>query len=112
MKAHRIYLSSRTSTITAAIVLAALAIAAAVTPAFAAFPDKPIRWIAPSTPGGGTDTTTRIVAPKLSEILGQPVVVENRPGASGNIGVAIIAKAAPDGYTIGTCIASNASNVA
>ncbi len=83
-----------------------------LSPAVAAYPDKPIRWIVPSTPGGGTDTTTRIVVPKLSEILGQPIVVENRPGASGNIGVGVLAKAAPDGYTLGTCIASNASNVA
>ena len=85
---------------------------AVLSPATAAYPDKPIRWIVPSTPGGGTDTTTRIVVPKLSEILGQPIVVENRPGASGNIGVAVVAKAVPDGYTLGTCIASNASNVA
>jgi tripartite-type tricarboxylate transporter receptor subunit TctC len=85
---------------------------AVLSPASAAYPDKPIRWIVPSTPGGGTDTTTRIVVPKLSEILGQPIVVENRPGASGNIGVAVVAKATPDGYTLGTCIASNASNVA
>jgi tripartite-type tricarboxylate transporter receptor subunit TctC len=78
----------------------------------AGYPEKPIRWVVPSTPGGGTDTTTRIVAPKLSEILGQPVVIENRPGASGNIGAAVVAKAAPDGYTIVTCIASHASNAA
>lgn len=94
-------------------IAAVLAVLAFLPPAFAAgFPEKPIRWIVPSTPGGGTDTTTRIVAPKVSEILGQPVVVENRPGASGNIGAAVLAKAAPDGYTIGTCIASHASNVA
>lgn len=96
----------------AAGIAAVLAVVAAAPPAFAAYPDKPIRWVVPSTPGGGTDTTTRIVAPKLSEILGQPVVVENRPGASGNIGAAVVAKAAPDGYMIVTCIASHASNVA
>ncbi len=89
-----------------------LAVFIALSPVFAAYPEKPIRWIVPSTPGGGTDTTTRIVVPKLSEILGQPVIIENRPGASGNIGVAVVAKAAPDGYTLGTCIASNTSNVA
>lgn len=82
-------------------------------PAHAAgYPEKPIRWVVPSTPGGGTDTTTRIVAPKLSEILGQPVVIENRPGASGNVGAAVVAKAQPDGYTLVTCIASHASNAA
>ena len=89
-----------------------LAVFIALSPVFAAYPEKPIRWIVPSTPGGGTDTTTRIVVPKLSEILGQPVIIENRPGASGNIGVAVVSKAAPDGYTLGTCIASNTSNVA
>ncbi|MHB8769869.1 MAG: Bug family tripartite tricarboxylate transporter substrate binding protein [Syntrophales bacterium] len=93
-------------------IVAAFALFALLSPAVAAYPDKPIRWIVPSTPGGGTDTTTRIVVPKLSEILGQPIVIENRPGASGNIGVAVVAKAAPDGYTLGTCIASNTSNVA
>jgi tripartite-type tricarboxylate transporter receptor subunit TctC len=93
-------------------IVAVLTVFAVLSPAFAAYPDRPIRWIVPSTPGGGTDTTTRIVVPKLSEILGQPIVVENRPGASGNVGAAVIAKAAPDGYTLGTCIASHASNVA
>lgn len=102
-------LAQRSLTVAAAVVFIVISL---LSPAAAAYPDKPIRWIVPSTPGGGTDTTTRIVVPKLSEILGQPIVVENRPGASGNIGVGVLAKAAPDGYTLGTCIASNASNVA
>jgi len=94
-------------------ILAVLVVHTVSIPAFAAgYPEKPIRWIVPSTPGGGTDTTTRIVAPKLSEILGQPVVIENRPGASGNVGAAFVAKAPPDGYTLVTCIASHASNAA
>lgn len=78
----------------------------------AAYPDKPLRWVVPSSAGGGTDTTTRIVAPKLAEALGQQIVIENRPGASGNIGAEYVARAAPDGYTLLTCIASNASSVA
>jgi tripartite-type tricarboxylate transporter receptor subunit TctC len=94
-------------------ILAVLVHFAMLPPVFAAgYPEKPIRWVVPSTPGGGTDTTTRIVAPKLSEILGQPVVIENRPGASGNVGAAFVAKMPPDGYTLVTCIASHASNAA
>ena len=65
------------------------------------YPDKPIRLIVPYPPGASTDTLGRTVAHKLSESLGQSVVVENRTGASGNIGSEIVAKAPPDGYTIG-----------
>jgi tripartite-type tricarboxylate transporter receptor subunit TctC len=65
-----------------------------------AYPDKPIRLIVTYPPGGSTDTVGRAVAHKLSEILKNPVVVENRAGASGTIGVAHAAKAAPDGYTL------------
>ena len=112
MKSTIIRLGYATPLMLALGILALFAAVAVPSSAPAAYPDKPIRWIVPSTPGGGTDTTTRIVVPKLSEILGQPIVVENRPGASSNIGVAVVAKAAPDGYTFGTCIASNTSNVA
>ncbi len=112
MKSKRSYPGASTCRRLAVGIAAILTVFVVLSPAFAAYPDKPIRWIVPSTPGGGTDTTTRIVVPKVSEILGQPIVVENRPGASGNIGVAVVAKAAPDGYTVGSCIASNTSNVA
>lgn len=64
------------------------------------FPTKPIRFIVPFTPGGGTDTFARIVSPRLGESLGQQVVVDNRPGAQGSIGTALGAKAPPDGHTI------------
>ena len=73
------------------------------------YPNRPLRNIVPYPPGGGVDVGTRIVATKLSDILGQMVVVDNRPGAGGNIGAEIAAKATPDGYTVFTCqIASHA----
>ncbi len=65
------------------------------------FPSKPLKWIVPFPPGGPTDSFSRPVAQKLSEILGQPVVVENVPGAGASIGMDRVAKSAPDGYTIG-----------
>jgi len=64
------------------------------------FPNKPITTVVGFEPGGGTDTTARIIAPALGEILGQQVVVENRSGAGGDIAVDYVAKAAPDGYTL------------
>jgi tripartite-type tricarboxylate transporter receptor subunit TctC len=64
------------------------------------FPNKPIRLVVPFPPGGGADITARPIAQKLSERWGQPVVIENRGGASGMIGADLVAKAPPDGYTI------------
>src|SRR6059058_1699513 len=76
------------------------------------YPAKPVRMIVAYPPGGGTDIVGRMVAQKLGESLGQSVVVENRGGASGNIGTELAARAAPDGYTIlmGN-VAPNAINV-
>jgi len=74
------------------------------------FPSKPVRVIVASPPGGGTDLTTRMMTPRLGEVLGQPVVVDNRGGASGNIGAEAAARAAPDGYTLLTAAASLTSN--
>ena len=64
------------------------------------YPSKPIRFVVPYVPGGGTDTLARLVGQKLSEALGQSVVIDNRPGAGGVIGGDMVAKSPPDGYTI------------
>ena len=64
------------------------------------FPSKPIRIIVPYPPGGGNDVLARLFAPELSKVLGQSVIVENRPGAGGSMGSASVAKSAPDGYTL------------
>src|SRR5438132_168843 len=83
------------SGVAAAMTLALLAAAAS-----AQYPTRPVRLLVPNPPGGATDTIARVVAPKLGEALGQPVIVENRPGSNGNLSSELAAKAAPDGYTL------------
>ena len=68
--------------------------------AAAEYPVRPIRIVVPSSPGGGIDTLARVLAPRMSETWGKPVIVDNRPGAGGIIGYEIVAKAPPDGYTV------------
>jgi len=64
------------------------------------FPNRPVKMIIPFSPGGGTDVFGRLLAKKLGEVWGQPVIVDNRAGGNGNIGTDLVAKAAPDGYTL------------
>jgi len=93
------------------LILSALLVAGLTLPATAqTWPSRPIRMIVPYAPGGYTDFMARTVSQKLSEALHQQFVVENRPGANSIVGVDVVAKAAPDGYTFGTVIAGHAAN--
>ena len=74
------------------------------------YPSKPIRLIVPYSPGAGTDAISRILAQKLSDSLGQQMIVDNRPGAGGTIGTEIVAHSAPDGYTLLFAPTSHAIN--
>ena len=74
------------------------------------YPSKPIRFIVSFPPGGSSDLIARAIAPRMAERMGQPVLVENRPGAGGMIGVEMVAKAPPDGYTIGLAAAGALSS--
>ena len=74
------------------------------------YPAKPVRWIVPTGPGSAVDVTARRIAPKLSESLGQPVIVDNRPGANSMIGAREVARSAPDGHTLFQAVVNNALN--
>jgi tripartite-type tricarboxylate transporter receptor subunit TctC len=90
------------TSLTRRLLLAALGTApfAHLAGAQAAWPSRPVRVMVPYPPAGGADTTARIVFGKLGEMLGQQFVIENRGGAGGTIGEAVVAKADPDGYTV------------
>ena len=81
--------------------IAGLLLACAAAGVFAQYPERALRLVVPQAPGSATDTVARILAPEMSKVLGQPVLVENRPGGALTIGIDAVAKSAPDGYTIG-----------
>lgn len=87
--------------------LCTLAVAAPLPALAQAWPAKTVTLVVPFPPGGGNDLVARQIAPGLQQALGQPVVVENRPGAGGTLGVAYVTKAAPDGYTLSICATGN-----
>jgi len=64
------------------------------------YPNQTVKIVVPFPPGGGVDVVARVIAPRLTELLGQPVIVENRPGAGGSVGATAVAQAAKDGYTL------------
>jgi len=84
--------------------------AAALPAAAQTYPVKPVRVIVPFAPGGSTDVVFRILAPRLTESLGQPLLVDNRPGGGATIGMDLVAKSAPDGYTLGVANISFGAN--
>jgi tripartite-type tricarboxylate transporter receptor subunit TctC len=76
------------------------------------YPDKPVRWVVPYPPGGGTDVIARILVERFQSVLGQPVVIENRGGAGGSVGTELVAKSAADGYTVLFTLSSHTINPA
>jgi tripartite-type tricarboxylate transporter receptor subunit TctC len=80
-------------------VVSLLVFTASIATAAETYPSRPVRMILPVAPSGGSDITARAIAPKLIEYLGQQVIIDNRPGGGGTVGMTLAARAAPDGYT-------------
>jgi tripartite-type tricarboxylate transporter receptor subunit TctC len=91
-----------------ALMLCSIAAVAGSVNSFAAYPERPIRWIVPGAAGSGVDASARIIANELSRIMGQQIVVDNRSGAGGAIGIELVAKASPDGYVMAS---GNSTNI-
>ena len=89
------------------LIILTLALAVSGTASAQTYPSKPIRWIVPFPPGGGTDGIARTLGQKLNEAWGQPVIVDNRAGSGGTIGLAAVAKSPPDGYTLALAQSAN-----
>jgi len=92
-------------------VFAAVAVFGPQAVAAEAWPAKPIKVIVPYTPGGSTDTVSRVVFERVSQSLGQPIIIENKPGANSTLGVGVAARSAPDGYTFVSVLAAYSANM-
>lgn len=103
---------NRRQSLLQAVAAAALLITGAADAQTSAYPDKPIRFVVPYPPGGGTDVIARIVQDRLRAALGQSIVIENRGGAGGSIGTEAVARSAPDGYTVLFTLSSHTINPA
>ena len=101
-----------TSLVRCAIAAIALSLVAAAVQAQSKYPNRPIRLLTPFAPGGGSDLLARLIGPPLTEVLGQPVIVDNRPGGGGTLGAGIAARAEPDGYTLIVVSGSFGANAA
>jgi tripartite-type tricarboxylate transporter receptor subunit TctC len=112
LRAAKIPCLNRKKLIASRLVLCAILLCNAGGGAAAAYPERPVRLIVPTPPGGGGDNVARILAPKLGEIIGQQIVIDNRGGAGGSIGAIAAARAAPDGYTLLAAIASQVTDAA
>jgi tripartite-type tricarboxylate transporter receptor subunit TctC len=97
MKAPRAMRPARRRLLGAAVLLP---LAATVRAATDDYPDKPVRLVVPFPPGGGADNLARAIMPKVSQALGKPIIIDNKPGAGGNVGAQLVAESAPDGYTL------------
>jgi tripartite-type tricarboxylate transporter receptor subunit TctC len=94
----------------AALAFSALALLASPAQAQGTYPDKPVKFVVPYPPGGGTDVIARIVQERFQHALGQPIVIDNRGGAAGSLGTDIVAKSPADGYTVLFTLSSHTIN--